>query len=173
MKQLVPFSSVQGIQLTAEASRDSKQRLKIVFELRGDTSLLYLPEKTANPKRRDELWKRTCFEIFFGPEKGTSYWEINLSPAGDWNAYSFSNYRDGMRSESKIAGFQIQPKKTADHFRLEATADVFNLNLGTAPMKLSATAVIEKLDGKTSYWAFKHSGEKADFHLRESFVAQI
>jgi hypothetical protein len=173
MKQLVPFSPVQGIQLTAEASRDSKQRLKIVFELRGDTSQLYLPNKVSNPRRRDELWKRTCFEIFFGPEKGTNYWEINLSPAGDWNAYSFGNYREGMKSESKIAGFQIQSQKTAEHFRLEATADIFNLNLGTAPMKLSATAVIETLAGKISYWAFKHSGNEPNFHLRESFIAQF
>jgi hypothetical protein len=173
MKQLVPFSLVPGINLSAEASRDSKQRLKIVFELQGDTSQLYLPERVSNPKRRDELWKRTCFEVFFGPENGTNYWEINLSPAGDWNAYSFSNYRERMKSESKIAGFQIQPKKTADYFRLEATADLFNLNLGTTPMRLSVTAVIETLNGKISYWAFQHSGEKADFHLRESFIAQM
>jgi hypothetical protein len=173
MKQLLPFSPDLDIQIQAECTRDSKQRLKLVFELRGEVSQIYLPEKSPNPKRRDELWKRTCFEVFFGPEQKNNYWEINLSPTGDWNAYSFTGYREGMKSESKIAGFQTQVVKTPQSLRLEATSDLYNLNLNSAPMKLSVTAVIETLEGKQSYWAFQHSGEKPDFHLGSSFTARF
>jgi hypothetical protein len=173
MKQLAPFSPSLDIQLSAEAARDSNQRIKIAFELRGDFSKVYFPEKIAKPQRKDELWKRTCFELFFAPIRDARYWEINLSPTGEWNAYSFTNYREGMKTESKIAGLQLQHARMKDGLRLEATADLFNLNLGQGPLCLSAAAVIETLDGKISYWAFQHAGKIPDFHLRESFIAVL
>jgi hypothetical protein len=173
MKQLVSFSPQMSIQLDAEIHRDAQQRLKIVFELRGPTSQIYLPETALAPQRRDELWKRTCFEVFFAPEGRKNYWEINLSATSDWNVYSFESYRDGMKTEPKIAAFRIDQKKTDQTFRLEATTDLSHLNLGTTPLKISATAVIETQDGQISYWAFQHCGKNPDFHLLKSFVARV
>jgi hypothetical protein len=174
MRQLVPFSPFLSIQIEAEATKDIHQQLNVVFELRGDLSQIYLPELAALPRRRDELWKRTCFELFFAPNDSQNYWEINLSPTGEWNAYSFENYRVGMKQESKIQNFQIRTEKSTDSFRLEASADLSDLKiLALGKLKISATAVIETLDGKISFWAFRHCGNTPDFHLRESFIAEI
>jgi hypothetical protein len=41
------------------------------------------------------------------------------------------------------------------------------------PVVLGATAVVEYRDGTKDYWALAHKGEKPDFHVRESFVANI
>ena len=38
---------------------------------------------------------------------------------------------------------------------------------------VSITAVIKQKDGNISYWAVKHCGEEADFHLRDSFLYYV
>jgi hypothetical protein len=76
-----------------------------------------------------------------------------------------------MEVENRVYSlpFQILRDSNALFLRLE-------LNLFELPTTInqnfdvSVTAVIKHKDGNTSYWAVKHCGEKADFHLRESFL---
>ena len=41
----------------------------------------------------------TCFEAFLGLPGHTAYWEINLAANGDWNVYSFDDYRSGQQEQ--------------------------------------------------------------------------
>ena len=44
-----------------------------------------------------ELWKHTCFEAFIarGPARKGPYSELNFSPAGLWQGFTFEGYREG------------------------------------------------------------------------------
>lgn len=127
--------------------------------------------------RRDEIWKGTCLELFVGPSDGRNYVELNLCPSGDWNAYAFDNYRQGMRQledvEPPLVSHSTSP--IGDHHiwtaRLSSnqTGGELERILASPSLVLSATAVIEYQDGVREYWALTHSGEKPDFHIRESF----
>lgn len=48
------------------------------------------------PARADGLWQRTCFELFLKRPGEAGYCEFNFSPSGEWAAYRFDDYRDGM-----------------------------------------------------------------------------
>ena len=51
---------------------------------------------TVIPARADGLWQRTCFELFLRRAGEAGYVEFNFSPSGEWAAYQFDGYRDGM-----------------------------------------------------------------------------
>jgi len=48
------------------------------------------------PARADGLWQRTCFELFLRRPGEAGYCEFNFSPSGEWAAYRFDDYREGM-----------------------------------------------------------------------------
>jgi hypothetical protein len=136
----------------------------------GRTSLLVPELKTVSgPSRHDELWKHTCFEIFFGPQKQESYYEFNLAPSGDWALYAFSSYRKDMQPSEVTIAPQLQPSSGPFAW----TARLIHPGLAVQPLVMSATAVLEYEGGSVEYWALKHAGSKPDFHLRESFVLLV
>ena len=123
--------------------------------------------------RRDELWKTTCFEFFLAPATGTKYFEINMATSGDWNAYAFDSYRDGMRRAESVKRSPLQEVRASDdslELRGRFVLSDFPLQ---GPVALGATAVVEYLDGTKDYWALAHTGDKPDFHIRSSFTALI
>ena len=90
-----PFMA-DHIDVSIEASDDG--RLKVRYELQGDTETLMLP-LVDEPARRDRLWQTTCFELFIRRPEGDSYLEYNFSPSTEWALYRFAAYRDGMADE--------------------------------------------------------------------------
>src|ERR1700756_4658002 len=87
------------------------------YQVAGKIGDLRVPP-VANPARRDELWRHTCFEVFIRGPAGPAYYELNFSPSTEWAAYRFSGYRNGM----SIAG-EIAPP------RIEVAADAAALKL--------------------------------------------
>jgi hypothetical protein len=139
-----------------------------------ETERLRVPQmKIAQPSRQDQLWETTCFEIFLQPESAASrYWELNFSPSGDWNAYAFSGYREGLRPELAIQTIR------RDELRVDKGLVVCRFAL-TLPTEISGTvhagltAVIETQTGTKSYWALAHTAAKPDFHLSQSFIHRL
>lgn len=117
-------------------------------------------------KRCDELWKSTCFELFIGVRGDPRYFELNVSPSGDWNLYSFTGYREGMRPVIDAKPPMIEPRSDGIHL---------TLNLGFLPAEaqrdpeLGIAAVLDMGPEGTLYYALKHPGNKPDFHWREAF----
>jgi hypothetical protein len=186
---LRPFSETtteRGLKLLFSVGR-SKESLDFSFVLNArapkDVANLVIPNivESSARRRRDELWKSTCLEIFVGSAQSSSYIELNLSPSGDWNAYFFENYRLGMRPvadahppllkfENAVSGdalswhacLRSSDGNGSDH------GEVVKL-LGSGPLVMGASCVLEYKSGEREYWALVHAGEKPDFHLRESF----
>lgn len=143
--------------------RRAGDALEFSYLIEGDTADIVIPPPSP-PMRTDRLWQATCFEAFVSTGR-TSYIELNFAPSGKWAAYSFADYRVGMRA------LDISPPKIsfADN-HLVAEVEL----AAKAGSALSMTAVIERKDGVLSYWALAHpKADRPDFHARDCFVASL
>jgi len=148
-------------------------RLSLHYRLEDPEGLVLVPPATAAPRRCDELWTTTCFEIFLAEPGAEPYWEVNLSPSGDWNLYRLSSYRQGLAHEPAISALPFVVQRERVGLDLAVTLDLGGLPLAGRPLELAVTAVVELRDGEILYWALRHPGEQADFHWREGFGLRL
>ncbi len=138
------------------------------FGVSAPASRFLIPE-APNATRRDELWRTTCFEAFLRPAGEPVYHEWNFAPSGDWAAYDFAGYREGMsaaevRSEPYI--------RMEDNFTWWAVGATIAIE-AAQQWQLGLSAVLEEEDGTKSYWALAHPADKPDFHHPDCFVAKL
>lgn len=172
---LIPFETSNSPAITI-AGRISRQNnlLALHYSLTGDVDCIMLPPPAMKPSRRHELWKATCFEFFLARKDQPQYWEVNLSPSGDWNMYQMDAYRRiGFREESRIQQLQVQARKENERFTLDTAADLNPIFSQDEPVEASITAIIQSINGTETYWALTHTGPQADFHLRQSFILEL
>ena len=160
-----PTDVVRRLEVYVQRAAD--ETLKIRYTAHGRISDLKVPPPLAGERRRDELWRHTCFEAFIGAA-GTAYHEFNFAPSGAWAAYAFSGYREGMQSLAAAGTPAIEVQRTAAALVLEAT-----LRPSLVPARLALAAVLEENDGRLSYWALAHPADRPDFHHPDSFRAEF
>ena len=183
---------VRALYVEVQRLRQGRHILRYVIE--GDIQHIRLGHHVYN-ERRDELWKRTCFEAFLQVEGQASYLEFNLSTTG-WNCYHFNDYREGIE-EARIAEPRIETARhvnppapgTRAHLTDLDTLDAYQapflmlqahidlkqraeLWMGE-PWRLGLSAVIEENSGRKSYWALKHSDGPPDFHRADCFTFEL
>ena len=128
-----------------------------------------IPE-TGDRSRASELWRTTCFEAFLRPHAEEGYREWNFAPSGDWAAYDFSGYREGMADAQVRSSPYIRMEDNLTWWALGATITV---EAGQR-WQLGLSAVVEEQDGTKSYWALAHPpGDKPDFHAADCFAARL
>lgn len=136
-----------------------------------DAGGLVLPGITGKV-RADGLWQTTCFELFLCPEGSTGYHEWNLSPSREWNAYSFTSYREGMAPIDVARAPECVIRQGSKFTLFDASIPRAALPRLRCSMGLSA--VIEEAGGIKSYWALAHPvGENPDFHDAACFAATL
>jgi len=162
--------------LSASGALHRSGTLTVEFELRGDLQSIRLLPSVCQPRRRDELWKRTCFELFARHRSGPRYCEFNFSACGDWAAYVFDSYR-GTRHDAEQRPLEISVLTTArQQIRLRARMDLRAAYAGGAEefelagWRLNCAAVIENAEGSLSHWAVRHPRPRPDFHDTEGFA---
>jgi hypothetical protein len=132
------------------------------FRLDGMIDAIVIPPPRPS-MRTDNLWQTTCFEIFWQPLGQTCYREFNLSPSGQWAAYDFDAFREGMR-DAPVDGITLSCSHSEHELVLTAsiTADL------PAPAQVALNAVVENgVDngsGKVQYWALAFPPGKPEFH---------
>ena len=127
-----------------------------------------IPE-TDEPSRADGLWKTTCLEAFFRPAGEQSYQEWNFAPSGDWAAYDFASYRQGVTKAEIGAPPYIRLEDNLTWWTLGATVAVRS----ETNWEVALSAVLEEKDGTRSYWALAHPAADPDFHHPDCFVARL
>ena len=142
--------------------------LRIEYRLSGLNVPTMFPAPSANPARRLQLWRQTCFELFWGPLHHPNYWELNASPAGHWNILAFADYRRGMAEEPRIAA-SIGTRHHSRGFSLCCTLPVAALECA-GPLRLAPAAILRLDGGQRTFWAVHHPGETPDFHHPLSFT---
>lgn len=144
--------------------------LNLKYQLFGDIEKIEIPESVEIPTRQNNLWQTTCFELFLAVANKPTYWEFNFSPSGNWNVYSFKDYREGMQEEKAFTFLPFQLEKKHNYLSLNISINLNNILTEYQKLAVSITNVLEDKNQKISYWALKHTKEKADFHLRDSFI---
>lgn len=129
------------------------------------------PVSRATPVRKDGLWQTTVFELFLAEPGGDQYLEINASPSGDWNVYSFTSERHGMKEVSQIKESPIRRFSRSDRsaeMQIEIPCSMF----AAGSIEFGATVIIDWGADK-EYWALKHASDRPDFHKRASFIGRL
>lgn len=143
--------------------------VNIWFGIGAPADRFVLPQP-AEPGRADELWKTTCFEAFLRQEGEAPYREWNFAPSGQWAAFDFTAYRDGMVNAEVGAEPYIRLEDNLTWWALGATIAV----PADRKWQLGLSAVLKEQDGSTSYWALAHPpGGKPDFHHADCFAARL
>lgn len=143
--------------------------IEIEYRIAGWMAGKMLLENAGRPERRHELWRQTCFELFFGIQGDSAYWEVNLSPNGDWNIYRFTDYRTGMREELLAVQPVCVVVGEGGLFSLCCTLDCKALTDDSSDLELAVSCIIKDTGGSLSYWAVDHCGAEPDFHDRANF----
>ena len=163
-------ASVTGI--AVEAERSGPGRLALRYLVAGGSGLVVPPP--APPERTDGLWRHTCFEAFLRAPGEAAYCEFNLSPSGQWAAYRFTGYREGMAPLEPLPTPAVAWRAAADGFELSCVLDLAEVpDLAGAPWRLALSAVIEAAAGRSSYWALAHPPGRADFHHLDGFALDL
>jgi hypothetical protein len=172
LKPLVTADLPPDVKITGSISRLSNT-LTINYILIGPMANFAIPASAENQLRRNALWKETCLEFFLGPKNSAHYWEFNLSPAGHWNVYRFTAYRQGMQEEPAYESlpFSVLIQATALHLSLEL--DLGRIISQDQTIEVGISAVIKAVDGTSTFWALLHPGTVADFHRRDSFIIDL
>ena len=172
--QLTPFSPLPGVSVSGGAMRERGGRgLRATFRLLGVEQVL-LPPPSLRPQERDGLWQDTCFELFFGAPGEAAYFELNLSPSGDWAAYAFSAYRQRVAPLFGLQVFGGRPRAATDGSGAMELDLVLATEAELPPeLELGASAVLAHGGGARSYWALTHPAEKPDFHDRRAFLLRL
>ena len=150
--------------------------LKLVYHWRSGSAAAILQAHSANPQRRDELWRTTCAELFIAlddePYMGGPYLEFNFSPTGDWAAYRFDATRSGMRPHvwQGDEAPRVSLTDSSEGFAMAVLLPLAALRAGSHPVAYAS--VIETSEG-LSYWALKHPTDRPDFHHPQSFAALL
>jgi hypothetical protein len=185
---LIPFPGVppQGARVSGSLARKGGDLL-CRFQVEGLAGL-EIPDASEEPRRRHELWRETCLEIFLGRPGQGSYREVNLSPAGHWNVYRFTDYREGMEEEAALAflPFLVLPEPEPEgesesgpaRLTLDVALDLGALGLAEGEIEVGLSAVLLSKGGETAYHALAHPrvGEeqgKADFHHRRGWTLKL
>lgn len=127
------------------------------FRFHGDIGAIKVPE-TREPERMDNLWKTTCFEIFWQPEGGSYYREFNLSPSTRWACYDF----DDFRLNSRDAPAEVAIVSSHSEATLELSCEIESeLPL---PAAVALNGIVEDKDGNIQFWALAFEDGKPEFH---------
>jgi hypothetical protein len=172
---LQPFATatqLPAIEINGRVSRKDNL-LSIEYQLFGDMNGISIAPPASEPSRQFQLWEATCFEFFLGIPGDLNYWEFNLSPSGDWAVFALDDYRQGLRDELAFNSLPFQVDRYPNYITLRLEFDVSELILAEQDLELAVTTVIKSSQDDLSYWAIAHSGQEADFHLRDSFAIKL
>lgn len=155
LHQTCASGPIRGITASITATR---QGCEAEFRLDGQVPAIILPPSAA-PERMDNLWRTTCFEIFWQPLGHTYYREFNLSPSGRWAAYDFDSFREGMR-DAAVEAIAITCSQDEAGLVLKASiaADL------PSPAQVALNAIVEHPDGGMQFWALAFPPGQAEFH---------
>ncbi len=154
------------INLKVKVIRDNKL-WDILYCLEGDIESINIPQLVEEGQRKDRLWEKTCFELFFFHPKKEEYFEWNFSPDTNWAFYHFKQYR--QRHTEPTSNFEMVKINQYTDQRTKMILSARILFDTTEPL-LSPCAVISHKNGRKSYFSSTHLREEPDFHDKKSAI---
>jgi len=171
-KSTADAAPAPAIEITGKlALQDSS--LSVAYQITSPPNTVKYTTPNPHPSRQNDLWRTTCFELFAKPFSRTEYWEYNLAPSGDWNAYRFTAYRSELQAEEQISDIAIETEiANSTLVGLKAVLPLPTALIGQK-LAIGITCVIEDTAGNMHYFALQHPGAKPDFHDPAGFVLTL
>ncbi len=163
-----PSPAITGIEVTATFTTTGE--LTLTYTLTANLTHLRIPE-TTTPSRANDLWRHTCFEAFLQSDDAPAYREFNFSPSGQWQAYAFTDYRQGGPLDPAPVP-TLERTEAPDQLTLTCVLPAEALPKGKQ-LHLGLTAVMEAAEGTLSYWSLRHPPGKPDFHHTHVFALPL
>ncbi len=141
-----------------------RENLKVEYEIVGDVSDYHFP-KESQQKRANELWKDTCFELFIANASSKEYYEINISPSTEWNAYHFKSYKEEMKESDALFPPFIQTQHLLNRciFSFQMS---FQESILEKELELNLALILLDNQGIRHFYAINRRKEFPDFHDR-------
>lgn len=165
----VPNNGVRRVAASVEVAGPDLLRFQYVLE--ADPLLIRVPAPVADAGRTDKLWAHTCFEAFIGFPESPDYLELNFSPSGQWAAYHFDSYRQGMTPALEAAP-RLALRRLAAGLELQAEVQLGS-GASRRRLRLALSTIVEDREGRLSYWAVRHPPGRPDFHHPEGFALAL
>lgn len=172
LKPLPASGAAAALRITGNIER-GPSALSLTYRLRGPIGEVALSPSAELPARKTALWEETCFEFFLSANNSPRYWEFNLSPAGHWNVYRFSSYRQGMQEEPAFESLPFRVRLLPDALLLSLNVDLERIIPSARAVGVAVNSVVKTINGETIYWALTHPGPNPDFHRREGFLIAL
>jgi len=172
---LAPFPSARPLPSVSIEGSIARQAnaLAISYTLLGRLRDFVIPGRAAVPERQDGLWRDTCFEFFLAVRGALCYWEFNLSPAGHWNVYRFTSYREGMAVEPVFTALPFSVESQRNALSLALELDLRKIVPTDEALEVAISAILKHKDGSVTHWALTHRRLQPDFHRRDSFIIAL
>lgn len=177
--QLKPFMRYPGsdYKIGGEIVRDGNT-LVVEYTAEGNIPTIVLPQANSQEgaKRMGGLWETTCFEMFMKNDTSGNYLEFNFAPSGNWNCFSFDQYRQGMQEYQGLANLDIKVQGNEHKLILKASVSMKKSTMFSEIyfkeklIKVGLSCVVENIMNVKSYWALCHPEAKPDFHSDDSFI---
>ena len=109
-----------------------------------------------------ELYKKTCFELFFFDPQSTRYFELNVSPTAEYANLIFNRYREPTPQKMVL----LKPSHFVSTLTSSEYCAQFKVGVNfQGDFLLSPTVVLETSDRKLLYYALAHANpDGPDFH---------
>ena len=166
---LHPSCAVGAVRAISASVIPKATGCRAVFEVVGDMAALLIPPLAA-PGRYEDLWKTTCFEVFWQANEDGDlgpYREFNLSPSTRWANYDFDAFRQGSRHGPAEVAISVSLSDTTLRLEADIVADL------PVPAQIALNAVIEDKDGTITYWALAFPAGKPEFHSQMNRILRV
>lgn len=170
--------------VAGRAELTGAESLRLQYVLEADLRHVRIPTPAAGGGRAERLWSHTCFEAFVGLEDSARYLELNFSPSGEWAAYRFESYREGMAPVALQPPPWLVVRRGEQQLELEAEVRLTGAlpewdaskpgrEAGDRRLRIALSTVVEDQQGRLSYWALRHPPGRPDFHHPDSFSVAL
>ena len=170
--ELKPFAPCPKVHRITGDFRPGSGEITCEWQLAGDIDGIRWPAADGECGRRMGLWEHTCFEFFIGRAGSSVYYEFNLSPAGHWNSFGFSDLRSGMHETDLLVCRHSSLQYEAGIVTISAALDarLASREIIETRARVGISAVIEDSHGQRHYFALAHASGRPDFHLPDNHL---
>ena len=164
--KLQPFSIYPNSPTLSGSIHWVANQLQVSWQLTGQLEQFDWPVRNEPAGRETGLWKSTCFEFFVSDPKSTPYYEFNFSPSGNWQSFSFSDYRTNMHSCSNLVLREQQVARYPQEITINISVECSIAENVTKKLKAGICAILLDRQGVYHYYALRHGNCKPDFHSK-------
>ena len=136
--------------------------LTLEFTVTGEIKS-YIFNEPCEQTREDELWKKTCFELFIAHKNTPLYYELNISSSTNWNFYRFSDYKTAMKEEKNVSEPFIHSYKMQDKYRLSFEFDFYE-ELIEKELIFNLAVILLDTKGVRHFYSINRQEKTVDFH---------